>query len=122
MKMARKQQVLMQLSDAQIENIKGIFHHFDWDFDSAVVSNSSLLVDAKTQTDSQDHAEEINVNDKEVNQHFRIQQDPNNTECIYCFCRSCITDEVNRQLWWKLTLIQNTEEIKIYIKKYTKDF
>lgn len=79
-------------------------------------------MDAKTQTDSQDHAEEINVNDKEVNQHFRIQQDPNNTECIYCFCRSCITDEVNRQLWWKLTLIQNTEEIKIYIKKYTKDF
>lgn len=45
----------MQLSDAQIENIKGIFLHFDWDFDSAVVSNSSLLVDAKTQTDSLTH-------------------------------------------------------------------
>lgn len=99
--MATKQQVLMQLSDDQIENIRGIFHHFDWDFDSAVISDSSLLVDAETQTDSQDHAEEINDNNEEVNQHFRIQQDHNSTECIYCYCRPCITDEVNRQLWWE---------------------
>lgn len=71
------------------------------DFDSAVISDSSLLVDAETQTDSQDHAEEINDNNEEVNQHFRIQQDHNSSECIYCYCRPCITDEVNRQLWWE---------------------
>lgn len=56
-------------------------------------------MDAENQTDSQDHAEEINDNNEEVNQHFRIQQDHNSTECIYCYCRPCITDEVNRQLW-----------------------
>lgn len=120
--MASKQQVLMQLSDDQIENIRGIFHHFDWDFDSAVISDSSFLVDVETQTDSQDHTEEINDNDEEVNQHFRIQQDPNSTECIYCFCRPCITNEVIGSCGGKLTLIQNTEEIEIYVKKYTKDF
>lgn len=64
----------MQLSDDQIENIRGIFHHFDWDFDSAVISDSSLLVDAETQTDSQDHTEEINDNDEEVNQHFKFNR------------------------------------------------
>lgn len=56
----------MQLSDDQIENIRGIFHHFDWDFDSSVISDSSFLVDVETQTDSQDHTEEINDNDEEV--------------------------------------------------------
>lgn len=90
------------------------------------ISDSSLLVDAETQTDSQDHTEEINDNDEEVNQHFRIQQDPNSTECIYCFCRPCITDEVNRQLWWETDTHpkhrRNTAEIEIYVKKYTKDF
>lgn len=42
----------MQLSDDQIENIRGIFLRFDWDFDSAVFSDSSLLVDSAVISDS----------------------------------------------------------------------
>lgn len=100
LKMASKQQALLQLSDDQMKTIRSVFHHFDLDFDSAVIFYSSVLVDYETNTDSQDHTEEINGNDKEVNQHFRIQHDPNSTECIYCFCRPYIIHEVNRQLCW----------------------
>lgn len=102
----------MQLSDDQIENIRGIFHHFDQNFDSTVISDSSVLVYAETQTDLHDHAEEIIDNDEEVSQHFRIQEDPDtcSTECIYCFCRPCITDKVNRQLWWKTDTHKKTQK------------
>ncbi|CAG2245020.1 unnamed protein product [Mytilus edulis] len=31
---------------------------------------------------------------------FVIQQDPSKEECRYCFCKPCITDDQNRQMWW----------------------
>jgi hypothetical protein len=99
--MASKQKVVMELSDDQLENIRGVFNHFDWDFDSAVISDSNSLVNAETQTDSPENDYETNNIDEFVNEPFRIQQDPNSSECIYCFCRPCITDEVNRQMWWE---------------------
>jgi hypothetical protein len=32
---------------------------------------------------------------------FTIDQDPAELECSHCFCRPCITDERNRQMWWE---------------------
>lgn len=39
------------MSDDQIENIRGIFYYFDWDFDLVVIFDSSLLVDVEIQID-----------------------------------------------------------------------
>ena len=32
---------------------------------------------------------------------YFIEQDDKFDECLYCFCRPCITHDRNRQLWWE---------------------
>lgn len=32
---------------------------------------------------------------------FMVPQDGNAAECVLCFCRPCITDNINKQLWWE---------------------
>ncbi|CAC5411150.1 unnamed protein product [Mytilus coruscus] len=61
------------------------FAHNDWDFKEA-------------------NSDKNKVNDSESNEHsenYHIEQDQESSECPYCLCRPCITDEQNRQLWWE---------------------
>jgi hypothetical protein len=97
------EQVTLQLNSDQMENLRGIFKHYGWDFNSAITETATstcVLVDAETQTDNND-AENMADESENINEHFTIQQDPNKEECVYCFCRPCITNESNRQLWWE---------------------
>ena len=32
---------------------------------------------------------------------FRIPHDDQCDECMYCYCKPCITSENNRQMWWE---------------------
>ena len=32
---------------------------------------------------------------------YVIEKKEENQECPYCFCKPCVTDETNRQLWWE---------------------
>jgi hypothetical protein len=32
---------------------------------------------------------------------YTIKQNETEDECPFCLCRPCITDDSNRQLWWK---------------------
>jgi hypothetical protein len=43
---------------------------------------------------------------EDENPGFVIEQDQSQNECPYCFCKPCITNEQNSQLWWHA----NTEE------------
>lgn len=63
------------------------------------VNENSSSVDVETQTTEikYDYTEE-NHEDYEP---FRIQQNENFDECPHCFCKPCITDEINKQLWWE---------------------
>jgi hypothetical protein len=105
----QQEQVTLKLNSDQMENLRGIFDHYGWDFNSAITDSATItetaastcvLVDAETQTDNND-AENNADQSENINEHFIIQQDPNQEECVYCFCRPCITNESNRQLWWE---------------------
>jgi len=48
-----------------------------------------------THTDNYREEEETDDNPE-----FVIQQDHSQQQFIYCFCKPCITDERNRQIWW----------------------
>ncbi|CAG2241946.1 unnamed protein product [Mytilus edulis] len=100
--------VTMELSDLQLETIKHLFGHNDWEIkildDSAVAienggnaQNLQMTTEQSTQTDNNDEDEDDEDNDQPG---FVIQQDPSKEECRYCFCRPCITDDQNRQMWW----------------------
>ncbi|CAG2217142.1 unnamed protein product [Mytilus edulis] len=97
--------VALELSDLQLETIKHLFGHNDWEIkildDSAVAienggnaQNLQMTTEQSTQTDN-------NEEDEDDDQPgFVIQQDPSKEECRYCFCKPCITDDQNRQMWW----------------------
>ena len=101
--MAQAKEITLQLSDDQLDNLRGVLNHFGWDLDSVIVNENNSSVDAETQTDTctpgvtNDEASESN----EDYEPFRIQQDQNIDECPHCFCRPCITNEVNKQQWWE---------------------
>ena len=50
---------------------------------------------------------------------YVIEQDDNFDEYLYCFCRPCITNERNRQLWWE-TDYQIEHERNSQLRKYKK--
>lgn len=102
--MTQAKEITLQLSDDQLDNLRGVFYHFGWDFDSVVVNENSSSVDAETQTTAICKPDEVSDNTEENHEDyepFRIQQDENFDECPHCFCKPCITDVVNKQLWWE---------------------
>jgi hypothetical protein len=53
--------------------------------------------DQSTQTNNDNVANET---DEDDNSEFAIPPDTSQEECQYCFCRPCITNEQNKQMWW----------------------
>ena len=99
--------VTMELNNLQLETIKYLFGHNDWEMkiieQSAVVEenggNSHVQnnTDQSTQTNNDNVANET---DEDDNPEFVIPPDISEEECQYCFCRPCITNEQNKQMWW----------------------
>ncbi|CAC5385921.1 unnamed protein product [Mytilus coruscus] len=79
--------VTMELSDLQLETIKNLFGHNDWE-----IKILMTLLALKTDNNEEDEDDD--------QPGFVIQQDPSQVECRYCFYKPCITDEQNRQMWW----------------------
>ncbi|CAC5410207.1 unnamed protein product [Mytilus coruscus] len=97
--------VTMELSDLQLETIKNLFGHNDWEIkildDSAVTNEKGWNAQNPQMTTEQSTQTNNNEEDEDDDQPgFVIQQDPSQVECRYCFCKPCITDEQNRQMWW----------------------
>ena len=103
---SEKNKVTMELNNLQLETtcIKSLFGHYNWDInieaESFVSENGRNTQDNCTQTES------METDTEDENPGFVIEQDQSQDECPYCFCKSCITNEQNRQLWWHA----NTEE------------
>ena len=51
-----------------------------------------------------------------------IPPDPEQNECPECFCRPCVVDDTNRQLWWpenpKPASSKNNKNRKMLYKKF----
>ena len=45
--MAQAKEITLQLSDDQLDNLRGVFNHFGWDLDSVIVHQNNLSVDAE---------------------------------------------------------------------------
>jgi hypothetical protein len=46
------------------------------------------------------HKQKLWTDTEDENYGFVIEQDQSQDECPYCFCKPCITNEQNIQLWW----------------------
>lgn len=69
-----------------MDNLSGVFYHFDLDVDKVVVHKNSSSLDAETQTTEIHVCKPDEVSDNiEVNEPLRIQQDQNFDECPHCF-------------------------------------
>jgi hypothetical protein len=52
---------------------------------------------------------------------FLIEQNDTMNECPHCFCKPCITHEINRQMWWKNNSEPKAEETESCEKKYIRN-
>jgi hypothetical protein len=52
---------------------------------------------------------------------YFIEQDDKFDECLYFFCRQCITNERNRQLWWETdNQIEHKRNSQLRKEKYNR--
>ena len=79
--------ITLDVTKEQSETIHALFNHNDWNY---------CEINRVPLNEKHDQIEEVVQHDS-----FVINQDMNQTECKYCFCRPCITDNSNRQLWWE---------------------
>ena len=68
------------LNSEQLNAIKDLFQSKNW----------SLKVETKTADKTVEQLEKP----------YYIPPDNEKDKCPFCFCRPCVTDESNRQLWW----------------------
>lgn len=94
----------LAVSSEQLETITHLFSHYHWNYEEinrtrrpAAGQIDSNFSDVSTQTEATDNSDE---NDEVVPQ-FIIPHNLEETECRYCLCKPCITNEQNRQLWWE---------------------
>lgn len=93
----QRELLVLNVDSAQREVIRQLFNHFDWDFDGAVQQVETIMTNHHHQNTNQDMPHVIDDADVPG---FIDPPDVNAAECPYCYCRPCVTDNVNRQMWW----------------------
>ena len=100
--------ITLHVSEEQVDTISHLFSHYDCNFNeiSRIVAENSGS-SAETVLNRNDVAcqttpetETVDNND-DAFQEYHIPQNPEEQESRFCLCRSCITDEQNRQMWWE---------------------
>lgn len=76
----------LEVTNEQKDAIFHFFAHNDWDFREVRKEKNDELTEEDLDCDYEEYS---------------VQQNPELPECPYCFCRPCITDECNKQLWWE---------------------
>ncbi len=96
--------LIINVSELQLNTITNLFNHNDWVWSE--INQDTQLITTSTQCDEQHLLPEVGdvqpANGKNaIYPNFHIAQDESQDECPYCYCRPCITNERNRQLWWE---------------------
>ena len=108
--MGETQKLILDVSEMQMESIRHLFLHSDWEFQPLIESSQEGEFGAKTCATSVDKEVQTNVdlqtdtgdsdnNDDE--ERFVILQNIDRKGCPFCLCRPCVTHENNRLLWWE---------------------
>ena len=95
----------LAVSAEQLDTINHLFTHYNWtyreisrterNFPESSHPRHSNISDVSTQTES------MQAEGDPGGEPYVISQNQEETECPYCLCRPCITNEQNRQLWWE---------------------
>ena len=102
----QSKKVTLELNNFQFETIRNLFGHYDWDMkivdEAEKGGNAQVNAEQGTQTENGQNTTDQDSTEQEEddNTQFTIPQSQSEEECIYCFCRPCITNERNRQMWW----------------------
>ena len=98
--MAENEKISLLVHEEQKDTIYSLYGYYGWDVNE---TSNNTLVNESSQTDGLDQENQINglENDNSGEERFIIQQDQDSAECPFCFCKPCITDEKNRQMWWE---------------------
>ena len=102
----------LSLSTSQYEAVSQLFQESQWDLDAAVALGiSSAYSESDIAMDTQPDQLEYHIPPVEGRQ-----------PCPFCFCCPCITDESNRQFWWKddnqIPNVHNSEKRKKLYKMF----
>lgn len=94
----------LEVTQEQKDAIYHFFAHNDWEFKEVQIpSNNNQSRDDSGEGD------------------YFIEQNDNFDECLHCFCRPCITNERNRQLWWETdNQIEHERNSQLRKEKYKR--
>jgi len=79
----------LEVTQEQRDAIYHFFAYNNWDFKEVISKENEVNHSENSENGDDDHG------------NYFIEQEQEAPECPYCFCRPCITDEQNRQLWWE---------------------
>lgn len=78
--------ISLRVNPEQRETIIQFINFNEWELDEMLCEGDTI--------------ENQNTSDEDFERTFRIPQNENCDECQQCFCKPCITDEKNTQMWW----------------------
>lgn len=100
--MTDNQKLSLLVTEEQRNTIRHLFEHYEWEFNEANSTQDNACVNQSTQTNEDENADsQDNQPGMEDENRFIIQHDQDCAECPFCFCKPCITNERNKQLWWE---------------------
>ena len=79
--------ISLKVNPEQRETIIQFINFNAWDLDEMLFKEGSV-------------SQDTNCDDQDFVRTFCIPQNENCDECPHCFCKPCITNEQNRQMWW----------------------
>ena len=97
--MSDREKLSILVTEEQKDTIYSLFGHYGWELHETEDSNLQGREESSTQTECTSDSGEENVQSEEIA--FVIPQNQERNECPFCFCKPCITDESNRQMWWE---------------------
>ena len=108
----------LYLSSEQLETIRSLFSHYDWDFEKSM-SDGAKRLKCKNIDTLPDDTSSDNI---PANNGYYIPAVEGSDICPHCLSGPCITHEENRQMWWpehaKPAHMENSKERKKLYKKF----
>jgi len=78
----------IEVTPEQKETINQLFNHYNWEYKELHTQSQSTEISATSPSP-------LDV------EQFTVVQNEDAEECQHCFCRPCMTDDSNRQMWWE---------------------
>lgn len=92
--------LVLKVDGAQKAVIQQLFCHMKWNYNQALQKVEVVAV-APASLPASAQKQEISEEEEPEEPGYVDPHDLNAEECMFCFCKPCITDNVNKQMWWE---------------------